>query len=167
MLTLGSAVLAVVNLGVMWAMAHRWRYAWHSNLALQLLWLPYDTVTKQYGLLALGAALTVVSIKACLGRRGITAADEERRAPRPRHRRPRGRARTRRRASPARTGIRLMPPRRRMSPNPRRAPGHNRSSVRSGRAEREMPAETARSFTITLWGDHAEFCERIGSPLPV
>jgi hypothetical protein len=35
MLTLGSVILAVINIGVMWAMAHRWRHAWHSNLALQ------------------------------------------------------------------------------------------------------------------------------------
>jgi hypothetical protein len=111
MLTLGSAALAVFNLGVMWAMAHRWRYAWHSNLVLQLLWLPYDTVTKQYGLLALGSALTFVSIKACLGRRGTTAAEEEPRVPR--HRRRRGRARDSRRASPAGTDARLTPPRRR------------------------------------------------------
>ena len=65
-LTLGSAVLAVVNIVVMWGMAHRWRYAWHGNLGLQLLWLPYDTITKQYGLFALGAVMTVVSIKGCL-----------------------------------------------------------------------------------------------------
>lgn len=65
MLTLGSVILAVINIGVMWAMAHRWRYAWHSNLALQLLWLPYDTMTKQYGLLGLGSVLTFVSLKAC------------------------------------------------------------------------------------------------------
>jgi hypothetical protein len=134
----------------MWAMAHRWRYAWHSNLVLQLLWLPYDTVTKQYGLLALGAALTFVSIKACLGRREITA-EEERRAPR--HRRPRGRARNSRRAPLTGTGARLMPPRRRRSPGPGRAPSHRGSNVRSGRAERDRAAETARSFTITLRRD--------------
>src|SRR5215831_7989958 len=66
MLTVGSVVLAVVNIAVMWGMAHRWRYAWHGNLGLQLLWLPYDFVTRQYGLLALGAVMTVVSIKGCL-----------------------------------------------------------------------------------------------------
>jgi hypothetical protein len=75
MLTLGSAVLAVVNIAVMWGMAHRWRYAWHGNLGLQLLWLPYDFVTRQYGLLALGAVMTVVSIKGCLqGRKAQPAA---------------------------------------------------------------------------------------------
>src|SRR5580692_10805046 len=90
MLTLGSAVLAVVNIGVMWGMAHRWRYAWHSNLALQLLWLPYDTLTKQYGLLALGAVLTVVSIKACINGGEAQPATAVR--SRPRHRRPRRRS---------------------------------------------------------------------------
>src|ERR1700722_2708469 len=87
MLTLGSIVLAVVNIGVMWGMAHRWRFAWHGNLGLQLLWLPYDTVTKQYGVLALGAVMTVVSIKGCLhgsGARPATAVRSE-----PRHRRQR------------------------------------------------------------------------------
>lgn len=93
MLMLGSSALAVFNIWVMWAMAHRWRYAWHSNLALQLLWLPYDTVTRQYGLLALGTVLTCVSIKACL-HRGGPEADIAARG-RPRHRRPRRRGRIR------------------------------------------------------------------------
>ena len=66
MLTMGSVVLALVNVAVMWGMAHRWRYAWHGNLGLQLLWLPYDYITRQYGLLGLGAVMTVVSIKGCL-----------------------------------------------------------------------------------------------------
>lgn len=87
MLTLGSAVLAVVNIGVMWGMAHRWRFAWHGNLGLQLLWLPYDFVTKQYGLLALGAVMTVVSIKGCLHGRRVQPATAAR--GRPRHRLPR------------------------------------------------------------------------------
>jgi hypothetical protein len=87
MLTIGSAVLAVVNIGVMWGMAHRWRYAWHGNLGLQLLWLPYDTITKQYGLLALGAVMTVVSIKGCL--HGGEAQSATAGRGRPRHRRPR------------------------------------------------------------------------------
>lgn len=87
MLTLGSAVLALVNIVVMWGMAHRWRYAWHGNLGLQLLWLPYDFVTKQYGLLALGAVMTVVSIKGCLNGRKAQPATEAR--SRWRHRRPR------------------------------------------------------------------------------
>ena len=95
MLTIGSAVLAVVNIGVMWGMAHRWRYAWHGNLGLQLLWLPYDTITKQYGLLALGAVMTVVSIKGCLHRGQAQPAQPaqlsqlRQAAARPRHRRPR------------------------------------------------------------------------------
>jgi hypothetical protein len=87
MLEIGSAVLAVVNIGVMWGMAHRWRYAWHGNLGLQLLWLPYDTITKQYGLFALGAVMTVVSIKGCLHRGEAQSATAGR--GRPRHRRPR------------------------------------------------------------------------------
>jgi len=87
MLTLGSVVLALVNIGVMWGMAHRWRYAWHGNLGLQLLWLPYDFVTRQYGLLGLGAVMTVVSIKGCMHKGEAQPAT----APRggPRHRRPR------------------------------------------------------------------------------
>jgi len=68
MLTVGSVVLALVNVVVMWGMAKRWRYAWHGNLGLQLLWLPYDFITRQYGLLGLGAVMTVVSIKGCLHR---------------------------------------------------------------------------------------------------
>jgi hypothetical protein len=89
-LTVGSAVLAVVNIVVMWGMAHRWRYAWHGNLGLQLLWLPYDTITKQYGLFALGAVMTVVSIKGCLHKGESQPAAQARSGPR--HRRPRGRS---------------------------------------------------------------------------
>jgi hypothetical protein len=87
MLTIGSAVLAVVNIGVMWGMAHRWRYAWHGNFGLQLLWLPYDTITKQYGLLVLGAVMTVVSIKGCMHKGEAESATPGRGGPR--HRRPR------------------------------------------------------------------------------
>jgi hypothetical protein len=88
MLTLGSVVLALVNIVVMWGMAHRWRYAWHGNLGLQLLWLPYDFVTRQYGLLGLGAVMTVVSIKGCLHKGEVEPAATAARG-RPRHRRPR------------------------------------------------------------------------------
>jgi hypothetical protein len=88
MLTIGSAVLAVINIGVMWGMAHRWRYAWHGNFGLQLLWLPYDTITKQYGLLALGAVMTVVSIKGVLHKDEAPQPGAEVRSG-PRHRRPR------------------------------------------------------------------------------
>jgi len=87
MLTLGSVVLALVNIVVMWGMAHRWRYAWHGNLGLQLLWLPYDFVTRQYGLLGLGAVMTVVSIKGCLHKTDPQPATAVR--GRSRHRRPR------------------------------------------------------------------------------
>lgn len=86
MLTVGSVVLALVNIVVMWGMAHRWRYAWHGNLGLQLLWLPYDFVTRQYGLLGLGAVMTVVSIKGCLHKGEFQPATEPRSGPR--HRRP-------------------------------------------------------------------------------
>ena len=89
MLTVGSVVLALVNIGVMWGMAHRWRYAWHGNLGLQLLWLPYDFITRQYGLLGLGAVMTVVSIKGCLHKGEAQPATAARGGPR--HRRPRQR----------------------------------------------------------------------------
>jgi hypothetical protein len=87
MLTMGSVVLALVNIMVMWGMAHRWRYAWHGNLGLQLLWLPYDYITRQYGLLGLGAVMTVVSIKGCLHKGDAQPAAVIR--GRSRHRRPR------------------------------------------------------------------------------
>jgi hypothetical protein len=86
MLTMGSVVLALVNVAVMWGMAHRWRYAWHGNLGLQLLWLPYDYITRQYGLLGLGAVMTVVSIKGCLHK---SEDQPEAVRSRSRHRRPR------------------------------------------------------------------------------
>lgn len=87
MLTVGSVVLALVNVVVMWGMAKRWRYAWHGNLGLQLLWLPYDFITNQYGLLGLGAVMTVVSIKGCLHRSDAASATAVRGGAR--HRRPR------------------------------------------------------------------------------
>jgi hypothetical protein len=86
-LTVGSVVLALVNIVVMWGMAHRWRYAWHGNLGLQLLWLPYDYITRQYGLLGLGAVMTVVSIKGCLHKAEAQPATAGRGGPR--HRRTR------------------------------------------------------------------------------
>jgi hypothetical protein len=76
LLTLGSVVLAIVNVGVMWAMAHQWRYAWHSNLALQLLWLPYDYLTSQYGLLGLGVIITFVSLKGAFRENQLARAAE-------------------------------------------------------------------------------------------
>ena len=63
------------------------RYAWHGNLGLQLLWLPYDFITRQYGLLGLGAVMTVVSIKGCMHKGEALPATEARVGPR--HRRPR------------------------------------------------------------------------------
>jgi hypothetical protein len=105
LLTVGSSVLAVINVVVMWAMAHRWRFAWHGNLALQLAWLPYDFLTRQYGLLALGITMTFVSLKACfykerptgpaLEARGQSA--RRRRSAAPRHAQPRPRGRDMRR----------------------------------------------------------------------
>jgi hypothetical protein len=96
LLTLGSVVLAIVNVGVMWAMAHQWRYAWHSNLALQLLWLPYDYLTSQYGLLGLGVIITFVSLKGAFRENQLANAAEHNQ---PSHRRPHRRGRTRARAS--------------------------------------------------------------------
>ncbi|HTU76245.1 MAG TPA: hypothetical protein VMG38_22235, partial [Trebonia sp.] len=92
-LTVGSVVLAIVNVGVMWAMAHQWRYAWHSNLALQLLWLPYDYVTSQVGLLGLGIIITFVSLKGAFRENQLARAAErghERSQPSHRRRRRRG-----------------------------------------------------------------------------
>jgi hypothetical protein len=88
LLTVGSVVLAIVNVGVMWAMAHQWRYAWHSNLALQLLWLPYDYVTSQVGLLGLGIIITFVSLKGAFRENQLAKAAER---TQPSHRRRRQR----------------------------------------------------------------------------
>jgi hypothetical protein len=89
LLTVGSVVLAIVNVGVMWAIAHQWRYAWHSNLGLQLLWLPYDYLTGQYGLLGLGFIITFVSLKGAF-RENQLARAAERSQPAHRRRRQRG-----------------------------------------------------------------------------
>jgi hypothetical protein len=97
-LTVGSVVLAIVNVGVMWAMAHQWRYAWHCNLALQLLWLPYDYVTSQVGLLGLGIIITFVSLKGAFRENQLAKAAER---SQPSHRRQRQRGGSRPAASPA------------------------------------------------------------------
>jgi hypothetical protein len=107
-LTLGSAVLAVINIGVMWGMAHRWRYAWHGNFGLQLLWLPYDTITKQYGLLVLGAVMTFVSIKGVLHKDEAPQPGAEVRSG-PRHRRPR-QGRSGRRVEGVDAAVQAIPP---------------------------------------------------------
>lgn len=107
-LTLGSAVLAVINIGVMWGMAHRWRYAWHGNFGLQLLWLPYDTITKQYGLLVLGAVMTFVSIKGILHKNEAPQPGAEVRSG-PRHRRPR-QGRSGRRVEGVDAAVQAVPP---------------------------------------------------------
>jgi len=86
LLTLGSVVLAIVNVGVMWAMAHQWRYAWHSNLGLQLLWLPYDYLTSQYGLLGLGVIITFVSLKGAFRENQLAKAAEREQPSHRRHR---------------------------------------------------------------------------------
>ena len=109
LLTVGSSVLAVINVVVMWAMAHRWRFAWHGNLALQLCWLPYDFLTRQYGLLALGTTMTFVSLKACFYKEkareaALRTADQSprrRRRTQPRHAQCRPRGRDARRNIPA------------------------------------------------------------------
>jgi hypothetical protein len=80
----------------MWAMAHQWRYAWHSNLALQLLWLPYDYLTSQYGLLGLGVIITFVSLKGAFRENQLANAAEH---SQPSHRRSHRRGGTRGRAS--------------------------------------------------------------------
>lgn len=108
MLTIGSAVLAVINIGVMWGMAHRWRYAWHGNFGLQLLWLPYDTITKQYGLLVLGAVMAVVSIKGVLHKDEAPQPGAEVRSG-PRHRRPR-QGRSGRRTEQTEAAVQAIPP---------------------------------------------------------
>jgi hypothetical protein len=111
LLTVGSSVLAIVNVVVMWAMAHRWRFAWHGNLALQLCWLPYDFLTRQYGLLALGITMTFVSLKACFYKEQVRErekaletrgqAPRRRRGAQPRHAQSRPRGRDERRNIPA------------------------------------------------------------------
>jgi hypothetical protein len=106
-LTVGSVVLALVNVAVMWGMARRWRYAWHGNLGLQLLWLPYDFITRQYGLLGLGAVMTVVSIKGCLHKEEPRPAAAARGGSR--HRRPRQGWFSRRAERPSTAGRAALP----------------------------------------------------------
>lgn len=57
----GSTVLSLLNVTVMWAISKGLRRAWLAMLVMQALWVPYDVLTGQPGLLLLGAACAWVA----------------------------------------------------------------------------------------------------------
>lgn len=59
----GSLILAVFNLLSMWLIAERWRYCWLFSIVLQVLWTPYDIVTKQYAFIVMGIVMVVIAIR--------------------------------------------------------------------------------------------------------
>lgn len=62
MLLIGSVVLSILNLAVMYTIAKKHRWSWVAMAVLQLVWVPYDIMTGQLGFLALGAATVWVSL---------------------------------------------------------------------------------------------------------
>lgn len=62
MLTAGSAVLAVLNLTVMALVARHRPEGWLIGIAAQVLWIPYDAVTRQWGFIAISAVAIPVYV---------------------------------------------------------------------------------------------------------
>jgi len=54
LLIIGSTVLSILDLAVLWLIARRYRFGWLINVVVNTLWFPYDMVTHQYGFFILG-----------------------------------------------------------------------------------------------------------------
>jgi hypothetical protein len=63
MITGLSFGLALVNVSVMFALSRGLRWGWLGSIAAQVLWLPYDILTRQYGFILLGAAVIVADVQ--------------------------------------------------------------------------------------------------------
>jgi hypothetical protein len=63
MLTAGSAVMAAVTLLSMGLLARKAAAGWAVAIGAQVLWVPYDVVTRQFGFLAVTAASVPVYVR--------------------------------------------------------------------------------------------------------
>lgn len=61
-LTVGSFVLAGLGLLVTWLLGRKRRVGFMINLAIQVLWVPYDVITRQYGFLL----FTITGVPICI-----------------------------------------------------------------------------------------------------
>jgi hypothetical protein len=58
-----SSVLAVVTLASMWLIGRKLAAGWAVAIAAQVLWVPYDVVTRQVGFLAITAVSVPVYVR--------------------------------------------------------------------------------------------------------
>jgi hypothetical protein len=56
LVTAGSVVLAVTSLVSMWLISRHQASGWVVAIAAQVLWVPYDCCTRQWGFIAITAA---------------------------------------------------------------------------------------------------------------
>lgn len=59
----GSAVLAVITLVSMALLAEKTPAGWLVAIGAQVLWVPYDVVTRQYGFLLITAVSVPVYVR--------------------------------------------------------------------------------------------------------
>lgn len=63
-LLVGSIILALLNCVSLYLISHhRARLGWTMTLILQVLWIPYDIFTGQWGFLLISALTIGISIK--------------------------------------------------------------------------------------------------------
>lgn len=63
LLTAGSFALALVNLTVMWLLSRKHPAGWLLGITAQLLWVPYDVATAQYGFVLITCAAVPVYVR--------------------------------------------------------------------------------------------------------
>jgi hypothetical protein len=63
LLTAGSSVLALVTLGSMWLIARKHAAGWLAAVGAQVLWVPYDILTRQSGFLLITAVSVPVYVR--------------------------------------------------------------------------------------------------------
>jgi hypothetical protein len=63
LLTIGSVVLASAGLASQGLLARKHRAGWVAGLVAQVLAVPYDLVTRQYGFVALSAVAMAICVR--------------------------------------------------------------------------------------------------------
>lgn len=63
LLIVGSVVLAIVQLTSSWLLARKSRKGWLLSMTSNVLGIPYDTLTSQYGFVVVSSLNLVVSIR--------------------------------------------------------------------------------------------------------
>lgn len=63
-LLFGSVILACIQLASSWSLMHKWRVGWAFSITANLVAIPYDLITRQYGF------VVVILINLCIAARG-------------------------------------------------------------------------------------------------